>query len=172
MNREDIMGARSLLRSWRRRTPMLGAGSRDSGTQVEGAMGNDRRRILEMLENGKITAAEAERLLQALEPSFIEGTCEEIPPRKNKRFLHISVDGKEKVNIRVPMGLIGAGMKLSTIIPAKAKEKLSEELGKQGIPIDLENLTPKMMDDLIESLSDLDLNVDNGGENKVRIYCE
>ncbi|MCX7682683.1 MAG: hypothetical protein N2508_12100 [Anaerolineae bacterium] len=75
----------------------------------------ERVKILKMLEEGKITADEAVTLLRALEG----GT--ESPPRASaggdKRFLRIHVSdlssGKAKVNITIPIGLVGVGLRIA-----------------------------------------------------------
>ncbi len=73
-------------------------------------MDEERRRILEMLEKGKISAAEAEELLAALEaPSQKEGFVGlggERAPR-----LHIRItdthSGRVKTDVVIPTGMLG-----------------------------------------------------------------
>jgi hypothetical protein len=76
----------------------------------------ERLKILQMLEDGKITAEEATTLLRAL-----EGGRRAAPgastPAGGKRYLRIQVtdldSGSAKVNVTVPMGLVSAGLRMA-----------------------------------------------------------
>ncbi|RRR98292.1 SHOCT-like domain-containing protein [Glycomyces terrestris] len=139
-------------------------------------MNEQRRQILQMLAEGKITADEAERLLTAVE------TVEEpdAAPARGKarpKYLRLIVDandehsGETKVNIRVPLKLLRAGMRLAVFVPPQALERANQELVKQGVPIDLTEIKPNQLEDLVDALDDLTLDVDQT-DTKVRIYCE
>lgn len=75
----------------------------------------ERMNILRMLEEGKVTADEAITLLRALDREA------KMPPRatpgEDKRFLRIHVSdlssGKAKVNITIPIGLVGVGLRIA-----------------------------------------------------------
>jgi hypothetical protein len=144
-------------------------------------MNNDRRSVLQMLADGKITADEAERLLGAMEGagpaprpferSVIGGNK---PPPK---YLRVSVDanepgeGQTKVNIRVPMALLRAGVRLTSLIPAEARDQVNAELAKNGVPFDIGQLKPENLEELISHLDDFTVDVDST-DAKVRVYCE
>lgn len=142
-------------------------------------MSEERRRILEMLAQGKISAAEADQLLDAM---FAPSTSERplaVPSSpasvstKNARFLRVLVEGGsgERVDVRIPMQLLRSGIKLAALIPPEAQDKINEAMANKGMNVKLSDLTPEMMDELIVGLSDLTVNVD--GENeKVRVFCE
>jgi hypothetical protein len=69
----------------------------------------ERRRILEMLEQGKISAAEAEELMAALEtPSRKErlGPGVERAPRLHIRITDIH-SGRVKTDVVIPTGMLG-----------------------------------------------------------------
>ncbi|MFW6066569.1 MAG: SHOCT-like domain-containing protein [Planctomycetota bacterium] len=147
-------------------------------------MGNERRRILDMLAKGSISVDEAERLLNALAAGDTAGNepggTTPVRRRKSPRYLYVQVGPKEdangdtqrdRVNIRVPIQLIRAGMKFSQLMPAEARERVGEKLGEKGIDIDLDHLKSGDFDELVEALSDFSVNVDDKGE-QVRIYCE
>lgn len=93
-------------------------------------MSEERMKILEMVQEGKISAAEAERLLTALEEADKPGTD---VSAKTPRWLRVHIvdkaTDKPKVNISVPLALAGLALKL---IPASAKEKMA----KDGIDLD------------------------------------
>src|SRR5262245_65311492 len=114
-------------------------------------MTNDRRKILEMLAEGKINADDAERLLNKLgSPEGDEGTEDPAAPDQRGRalkYLRILVNSEDgdKVNIRVPIPLVRTGLMLTTLIPVTA----SEELRKQGI--DLSGLRGLNGDGLVEA---------------------
>jgi hypothetical protein len=144
-------------------------------------MNNDRRSVLQMLADGKINADEAERLLGAMEgsssaPRALDGpsTGQNKPPPK---YLRVSVDANEpgegptKVNIRVPMALLRAGVRLTSLIPPAARDQVNAELAKNGMPFDIGQLKPENLDELISHLDDLTVDVDSA-DAKVRVYCE
>jgi hypothetical protein len=138
-------------------------------------MSENRRQILEMLAQGKITADEAERLLAAVE----RGPAAADPPRRinSAKYLRVVVDAKDesegptKVNIRVPMQLIRAGVKLTSIIPPRARQEVNAALHKEGIEVDIGKLTPENLEEIVEQLGDLQIDVDHE-DAKVRVFCE
>lgn len=142
-------------------------------------MNDDRRQILQMLAEGKINAEEAERLIAALEKSDPAPTPAMIgtngaPKPKYLRVLVDTRDGRDnptKVNIRVPMQLLRAGVRLSSLIPAEARDEVNAAMRKQGIPFDLGQLKPENLEDLVDQLNDLTVDVDDD-RTKVRIFAE
>lgn len=144
-------------------------------------MNPDRRAILDMLASGKITADEAERLLAALDaaPAEPAASGEATPPamRPRAKYLRVLVDksddpdGPKTVNIRVPMQLLRAGVRLSSIIPPKARDEVNAALAKQGVAFDVNQIRPENLEELVEQLSELTLDVDQD-RTKVRIFCE
>lgn len=146
-------------------------------------MSEDRRTILEMLATGRITADEADRLLAAMEArggKAASGFADASYPanKPQARYLRISVDtdepdddGPTKVNIRVPMQLLRAGVRLTSIIPPKARDEVNAAMRENGVPFDLHQLKPENLEELVEHLGDLEVNVDEK-RTKVRIFCE
>ena len=145
-------------------------------------MNEDRRSILEMLATGRITADEADRLLGALEQrAGASAVASEpgYPANKAKaKYLRIAVDtdepgddGPTKVNIRVPMQLLRAGVRLASIIPPAARDEVNAAMKQNGIPFDINQLKPETLEELVEHLSDLQVDVDQE-KTKVRIFCE
>ena len=143
-------------------------------------MNEQRRQILQMLAEGKITADEAERLIDALEreqPESPPGAASRPKPRP--RYLRVVVssadnsggDGPTRVNVRVPLQLLRAGVRLTTLIPPQALTKVNAELNKSGVPIDLTELKPQHIEELIEQLDDLNIDVDDP-DAKVQVFCE
>jgi hypothetical protein len=113
-------------------------------------MSEERRRILEMLSAGKITTEEADRLLVALGSPQISGsvTSSDSAVKAPPKYLRVLVedrskhdgDGHTQVNIRVPMQLLRAGVKLAGLIPAQSQVRVNEALHDQGINFDLSHL--------------------------------
>jgi hypothetical protein len=142
------------------------------------AMSENRRQILDMLAQGKITVDEAERLLSAVErePMFAAGLDE---GRRNDKVKYLRVvvdaqDGEEgptKVNVRIPMQLLRAGVKLTSIIPPRARVEVNEALRKEGIEVDIGKLTPESLEEIVDHLRDLQVDVDHE-HAKVRVFCE
>lgn len=148
-------------------------------------MNEHRRQILQMLSEGKITAEEAERLICAMEQSSASTMSQSEGPtnRTRPKYLRVEVDSEEsghkggptKVNIRVPMQLLRAGVRLASLIPAQALDRANQAMHNKGIPIDLSHIKPENLEELVEQLSDLTVDVDQKEANakvKVRVYCE
>jgi Asp-tRNA(Asn)/Glu-tRNA(Gln) amidotransferase B subunit len=139
-------------------------------------MTDNRKRILDMLEAGKISAAEAMKLLEAMEKTGTE-------PRREVRkikYLRVLIDNPggehggskaDKVNVRVPVSLIRAGMKFTSLIPQDAADQVEGELKKKGISLNLKNLKDEDIEELIAALAELEVDID-GGEGKVRVFAE
>ena len=133
------------------------------------------KKILEMVADGKINVEEAERLLSALYDDI------ESEPRTGFRgskpkYLRILVEPKsdskngERVNVRVPINLIRAGLKWASFIPNHSQKKVGDALKEKGLDVDLSTLTPEDLDELIINLNDLQVEVD--GDEVVRVFCE
>ncbi len=138
-------------------------------------MNEEKRRILDLLAQGKITVDEAEKLLAAVgEPGVETGT--DPAGKRSWKYLRVQVEpgpGSEhgdKVNIRVPFKLIRAGLKFAAFIPQTAQGPINEALKEKGMNIDLSKISPQDLEDLIVNLDDLTVDVE--GKDKVRIYCE
>lgn len=144
-------------------------------------MSEQRRQILQMLADGKVTADEAEQLIAALErdqPSFSSSDAE--PAQKPRpKYLRVVVDsaenfggdGRGKVNVRVPLQLLRAGVRLASLIPPQALTKANEELAKSGVPFDLTQLKPEHIEELIDHLAEMTVDVDQP-DAKVQVFCD
>jgi polyhydroxyalkanoate synthesis regulator phasin len=136
-------------------------------------MNDNRRQILDMLAQGKITSDEAERLIAALERSDTPAARD----TGSVKYLRVLVDandatdGPTKVNVRVPMQLLRAGVKLTGVIPDRAREQVNEAMRKEGIHFDINKLTPDNLEEMIEQLRYLTVDVDNVNA-KVRVFWE
>jgi len=85
------------------------------------------RKILKMVEEKKITAEEAEKLIDLVEP---ENTglmqYDSSANGNNEKFLRIKVveNGANKVNVNIPLSLLEVGLKLGTQVGAQFEPKL------------------------------------------------
>jgi len=158
-------------------------------------MNENRRQILEMLAGGKITADEAERLLAALDPvttasaagasgaSSSGGGAKPVAARLRPKYLRVLVEADESmtgnkglttVNVRVPMQLLRAGVRLAALIPQQAHNQFDQALSSHGVPLTLSQIKPENLEELIDHLEDLTVDVDgkDGNKTKVKVFCE
>jgi hypothetical protein len=141
-------------------------------------MNEQRRQVLEMLAESKITADEAERLIYALEADQPEPSTGVADRSKSRpKYLRVVVidnsAGEEpsRVNVRIPLQLLRAGVRLASLIPPQAVTKINEKLDESGVPIDLTELKPQQLEELIDQLGDLTVDVDEP-DSKVQVFCE
>ena len=93
------------------------------------------------------------------------------------KYLRVLVDanddleGPTKVNVRVPMQLLRAGVRLTGVIPTRARDEVNAALRKEGITFDINNVTPQNLEELVEQLRELTVDVTNE-HTKVRVFCE
>ncbi len=137
-------------------------------------MNENSRRVLEMLSEGKVSVAEAERLLSLVDeqPETIT-VVQPTPPTGAARYLRVTIDSDEDehIDVRVPLALIKAGVKLHTLLPEKATKKIKKKMKKNDIDVDIHNLRTEDLEQLIDSLSEIEVNIQDG-DDKVRVYCE
>lgn len=115
-NAQPRLGRRT-ARDHRRRTIPAGPpppsynGYRTDTLDREMMMNEEKSRILKMLEDKKITADEAMKLLDALDRTQSRPTDREL----KKKWLHIRVekDGKQTVNLKLPLSLLKFGFKFA-----------------------------------------------------------
>jgi len=165
-------------------------------------MSENKKKILEMLAKNKISADEAYRLLSAVDGdegergnaghdnTGHENTGSRGPQVKTKaKYLRVTVtpnpegvpDGKGnlfqdgnvgRVNVRIPMSLIRAGIKLTSLIPPEALDKANKALREKGINFDVRNIKPEDIEELIEALGDMEIDVEGGRGEKVKVFVE
>jgi len=141
-------------------------------------MNEQQRQILQMLADGKITADEAERLINALErdqPEMSPGTAHDPKPRP--KYLRVVMndnsggEGASRINIRVPLRLLRAGVRIAALIPPQALTKINAELDKAGVPIDLTDLRPQHLEEFVDALDDVTVDLDDP-DTKIQVFCE
>ena len=164
-------------------------------------MSDNRKKILEMLEKNKISADEAYKLLSAVDAGensrdntghSNEGHRDEGkkgPDIKSRfKYLRVTVTPPEggtegkgnlfqdgnvgRVNVRIPMSLIRAGLKLTALIPPDALDKANNALREKGINFDVRDIKPETLEELIEALGDMEVDVEGGKGEKVKVFVE
>ena len=77
----------------------------------------ERLKVLQMLEEGKITPEEASSLLRALGRGQEAASSRGVAAATENRFLRIRVtdlaSGSAKVNVTIPLGLVGVGLRIA-----------------------------------------------------------
>ena len=146
-------------------------------------MNENRRQVLDMLSEGKITVDEAERLLFLVDKES-SGSQRHEPETRNPsvtpKYIRIVVqpesegdsdDSPNLVNIRVPMSMLRAGMQLAALIPEMAASGINQALHEKGIDIDVSRLNAQDIERLLEALQDFEVDV-HTGDQRVLIYVE
>ena len=116
---------------------------------------NERQRILKLLEDKKITADEASRLLDALGEEGGAG---------NAKFLKVRVydksTGKAQVNVTLPISIVRWGMQF---VPDEARAKLDER------NISFDRISDALEHDFLGKLVEVD---DEKKNERVEVYLE
>ena len=120
----------------------------------------ERSRILQMLEAGKITADEAAALLRALDGRQGGGAATPIPGTEG-RYLRIQVNdsasGARKVNVTIPLSLVRVGL------------RMAERFAPEASELDLEQLEELLTSGLSGKIVEV---MDAEGGEQVEIYVE
>jgi len=136
-----------------------------------------RKDILDMLAEGRITPEEAEQLIAALErhqQPVAAGS--EVRPKGKAKYLRVMVDTTENgqpgwVNIRVPLQLLRAGVRLAALIPPQALDRANAGLSRSGVPFDLTQLKPEQLEALVDHLDEVAVEIEEP-ETTLRVFCE
>ena|SRR6185295_8451938 len=140
----------------------------------------ERRRILNLLAEGKLDAAGAETLLDAVASkpaAAIAAQGSELAP-PDPKFLRVLVEGHAdehgmgKVNVRVPFTLIRAGVRLAALLPMTVHEPINRALRQNGVELDISKLKPENLEDLVTHLRELAVDVEGANGETVRVFCE
>ena len=125
-------------------------------------MTEERKTILEMVKDSKITTEEADKLLEEIDGKQSSATV--IGPNSlNKKFLRIRVDdgSDTKVNVNIPIALAEVGLKM---VP---KEKLQIN----GNEITIDHILQLIEEGTEGELVNIDVN-ENGKQTKVNIFID
>jgi hypothetical protein len=121
----------------------------------------ERLKILQMLEDGKIGADEASTLLRALEGGGKQRSSTPVELGADGRYFHVHVTdletGADKVNVTIPMGLVKVGLRMA--------ERFAPEFEDMDMAELEEVLTSGVSGKLVEV-------TDTGDGERVEIYVE
>ena len=126
-------------------------------------MSEEKRIILEMLKEGKISVEEAEKLLEKANPGESFDDTPKIKKPNSKKFLRVRVTEEDKVkaNVNIPIALAEVGLNL---IP---KSKLKVD-GKQ---INMDQILKLIEEGTEGELVNIDAE-DDGKNYKVNIFID
>lgn len=135
-------------------------------------MNEESKRILNMLADGVIKADEAERLIDAMGRRSVETTT-----NAAAKYLRVIVEDDKgehggRVNIRVPLNLIRAGVRLAALLPQSAYEQVNKALKEKGMDFDVSQIKPENIEELVQHLNELSVDVEGNRGEKVRVFCE
>jgi len=131
-------------------------------------MSEEKRKILNMVAEGKITPEEAERLLGVLKEST-----------EKARFLRVRVyeqnKEKPKVKVDIPIGALKLFLKLGATFQGLAPEGFKMNI--KGKEFSLDEFTPEMIDKILSEIGEGGrfnlVEVDNSEKNeRVEVYIE
>ena len=159
-------------------------------------MGDDRSRILDLLAAGKITAEEAARLLDALgDKNATAGEAQgQTKPSGSRwswskpsaagttagttagaagvaKFLFVKVNSVkgDNINIKIPIALLRAGLKLTSLLPPQATDQINRTMAEKGMKFDLNNFKPEDLEELIQAIREMEIDVDGANGDKVHV---
>jgi len=126
-------------------------------------MNEEKRKILEMVKEGKITFEEAEQLLDKLNLGESSDIVPKVKKPNSKKFLRVRVTEEDKVkaNVNIPIALAEVGLNL---IP---KDKLKVD-GKQ---INMDQILKLIEEGTEGELVNIDAE-DEGKNYKVNIFID
>jgi hypothetical protein len=149
-------------------------------------MSSERIKILEMIQDGKLTAAEGMDLFKAIEEGNPQKEAAQITEKglvkrgilsAGERFLRVRVVGEKtlKVNVNVPLSLIRSASKLvvyaMSFVPADKRAEL-EQKGLDLQALDVEGLARILEETLDGKIVDVEVADPEEGRIKVEVCVE
>ena len=83
----------------------------------------------------------------------------------------MKITGKDTVDVKVPLALLRTGLKLTSLIPPQAMEQINESMASSGMTIDFNSLKPEDLEDIIDSLGEMEVNIKSADGDNVRVFC-
>jgi hypothetical protein len=147
------------------------------------SMDEHRRIILDLLSKGKVTVDEAERLLGALERRLAGGRRDKgVDARRRSTMLpkHLRIlleddagGAPPKVNIRVPVQLLRAGVKLQGLLSPETCAHVDVALKEKGAGFGLQEMKSEHVEAFIEAFCRSPFCALGGADrSRLRIFCE
>lgn len=105
-------------------------------------MSSERKKVLKMLDDGKIDLEEANQLLSTLDKDDLDQVKADSPTGTDKYSsvkINVIEDGQEKVNITLPLRMVKL---LKKLVPERAKDRLEDRgIQFEDILTEIENET-------------------------------
>lgn len=143
-------------------------------------MSEEKLKILQMIQEGKVTPAEGMELLKALDESETAPAAQPTAQqtRLSNRFLHVKVNTPDttKVNVNIPLNLVKVASKFAVFGMNYIPDSARQEMLAKGIDlskIDLDELVAQIEQGLVDGkLVDIDVNDPKEGPVKVEVYVD
>jgi hypothetical protein len=128
-----------------------------------------------MLASKKISVEETARLL-----TMVDGPAATVAKKKTPQYLRVCIklgpggyDNSKvrRVNIRVPLAIIRAGVKFTSLIPNEAADKVDDALRQKGANYNIKILKDEDIEHLVAALSYLEVDIEDGNA-KINVYTE
>jgi len=122
----------------------------------------ERMQILKMIEEGKLSAAEAMDLMNALEKDAAD---EELAPKKPAKWLKIRVktmEDKTKVKLNIPISPVDVGLRLGAAYVTELKEAGLDQ-------IDMKEVIEAVKNGAEGKIVDIE---DEESQTKIEVYVE
>lgn len=144
-------------------------------------MSAETRKVLEMLAAGKISAEDAERLLDKLSSSaqtsqagtetsqtVAPGDTASAPGAARPRYICIQIDrpGKDDINVRVPLSNLRSGRHWMAFLPVRLTDKLHE------YGLDFGALDAMDEQQFRRAMEQMNVDIQGQSGKRVRIYAE
>jgi len=89
------------------------------------------------------------------------------------KYMYVKVVSQkgDNVNVKIPLGLLKAGIKLTALIPKPATEQINKAMAEKGMDFDINNLRPQDLEELVEAMREMEIEVDSNNGDTVRVYA-
>lgn len=140
-------------------------------------MKEEKLKVLNMIAEGKISAEEGSKLLEALDKKDKDHSETIVEKREKGNINYLFVDinpkndeNKEKVHVKVPLALVRAGVNIASMLPTDVQDTVNSAMDEKGMKFDLSSIKPENVEELIQALEEMEVNIDSE-EHTVRVYC-
>lgn len=86
-------------------------------------------------------------------------------------FVKVTSVKGDNVNVKIPLAVMRAGLKLTSLIPKPAQDQINQAMAEHGMSFDLNNFKPEDLEELIEALREMEIDVDSANGDKVHVYA-
>ncbi len=86
-------------------------------------------------------------------------------------FVKVVSTKGDNVNVKIPLALVRAGLKLTSLIPPQAADQINKTMAEKGMSFDLTNFKPEDLEELVDALREMEVDVDSADGDKVHVYA-